>query len=82
MLAYIAAQDPSAAALVANRVIRAEKLISSFPRGAKLDGGSGTYDRFIPRTRIVLTYEVTDDMIVIVGAWHTSRDPADKPQLY
>jgi plasmid stabilization system protein ParE len=80
MLAYIAAQDPSAASLVAERVLQAESGIQTFPRAGNYDPETDTFDRYIPKTRIVLTYAIRDDAIWIVAAWHTSRDPATKPK--
>jgi plasmid stabilization system protein ParE len=75
MLAYIAAQDVSAAALVAGRVLRAEDNIRTFPRAGRYDHATDTFDRFIPNTRIVLTYTLREGNIWIVSVWHTSRNP-------
>lgn len=80
MLAYIAAQDPTAASLVAERVFRMEQSISDFPFAARYEADSGTFDRYVPKTRIVLTYAITDDIIEIISVWHTSRDPESKPE--
>ncbi len=79
MLAYIAAQDAEAAGLVAERVITAEQTISRFPKAGRYDRDTDTYDRFIPKTRIVLTYAIRGGAIWMVTAWHTSRDPETKP---
>ncbi len=79
ILAYIAAQDVSAAQLVAARVLRTEKLMIRFPRAATHDPLTDTYDRYIPKTRIRLTYEIAGDEIIVLLAWHTSRDPNAKP---
>ncbi len=80
MLAYIAMQDPHAAALIAERVLKAEEYIREFPRAASFDAETSTYDRYIPKTRIILTYELTEDTIWIIRAWHTSRNPETKPE--
>ncbi len=80
MLAYIAMQDPHAAALVAERVLKAEEYISEFPRAASFDTETNTYDRYVPKTRIILTYELTEETIWIIRAWDTSRDPETKPE--
>lgn len=79
MLAFIAEQDESSAALVAERVLNVEEQIARFPRAGRYDSETDTYDRYIPRTRIVLTYAIREDTIWIVTAWHTSRDPDTKP---
>ena len=78
MLAYIASQDPYAAALVAERVIGMEANILTFPQAAQFDEETGTYDRYIPKTRIILTYAISDDTVEIISVWHTSRNPAEK----
>ncbi len=46
LLAYIAAQDPGAASLVAERVLRVEKSIASFPKAGRYDSETDTYDRY------------------------------------
>ncbi|PIW29817.1 MAG: hypothetical protein COW30_03935 [Rhodospirillales bacterium CG15_BIG_FIL_POST_REV_8_21_14_020_66_15] len=79
ILSYIAAQDPSAAALVAERVMVAETRIQQFPMAGRHDTETDTYDRFIPKTRIVLTYAIRDETIWMIATWHTSRDPRTKP---
>jgi hypothetical protein len=38
-----------------------------------------TYDRYVRKTRIVLTYAVRGEVIWVITAWHTSRDPQSKP---
>jgi toxin ParE1/3/4 len=75
LLAYIADQDYMAAALVAGRVLKAEESIASFPKAGRHDAATDTYDRFIPRTRIILTYAIREDAIWVLSVWHTSRDP-------
>lgn len=62
------------------RVPKAETSIQTFPKAGSYDAETGTYDRYIPKTRIVLTYVLRDDVVWIVAAWHTSRDPATKPR--
>ena len=79
ILSYIAAQDIGAAALVAERVIVAEASIILFPKAGRYDVETDTYDRFIPKTRIVLSYAIRDEAIWIITTWHTSRDPKTKP---
>jgi len=75
MLAYIAAQDPSAAALVAERIQKIEESIVTFPKAGRYDSETNTYDRYIPKTRIILTSAIRGEVIWIVTAWHTLRCP-------
>ena len=53
ILAYIAARDASAANLVAERVLKAEESIRRFPNAARRDAETDTYDRYIPKIRII-----------------------------
>lgn len=81
MLAYIAAQEVSAAALVAERVLQAEQNILTFPAAGRYDAATDTFDRYIPKTRIVLTYAVRGDVIWIMSVWHTSRKPETRRKV-
>lgn len=78
ILSYIADQDRSAAALVVERVLQAQARIRQFPKAARYDAETDTYDQFIPKTRIVPTYAIRDDAIWMITTWHTSRDPETK----
>lgn len=78
ILAYISDQDPIAAALVAGRVLTAERTIARFPRAGRHDAETDTFDRYIPRTRIILTYAIRDDAVWMLSVWHTSRNPAER----
>ncbi len=80
LLGYIAAESPSAAAIVAARVVHAEQSIEQFPRAGRYDAETDSFDRFIARTRIVLTYAIRGDIIWVIAVWHTSRNPDDKPR--
>jgi len=79
MLAFIAAQDTSAARLIAERVFKVERRIINFPKAGRYNIETDTYDLFVPKTRIILTYALRGEIIWVITAWHTSRDPATKP---
>ncbi len=80
MLAFIASHDTTAAALVAERVLKSEATILTFSKAGRYDPETDTYDIYIPKTRIVLTYALRGDVIWIVTAWHTSRDLETRPK--
>lgn len=80
MLAYIAAEDATAARAVAARVLKAEETVLHLPKAGRYDVQTDTYDRFIPKTRIVLAYAVREDTIWMLTVWHTSRAPETTPQ--
>jgi len=80
MLSFIAAEDIGAASLIAERVLKAEETILQFPMAGRYDAQTDTFDRYIPKTSIVLTYAVRDNTIWVVTIWHTSRNPETKPK--
>ncbi len=80
MLDYLARQSSEAAALVAGRVLEMEASILQFPFAGRHDPATDTYDRYVRKTRIILTYSIRDEVIWIVTAWHSSRDPTSKPK--
>ena len=80
MLAYAASQSTEAAALVAERVLQMEASILQFPFAGRHDPATDTYDRYVRKTRIILTYAIRGDVIWMVTAWHSSRDPQSKPK--
>jgi len=80
VLAYIAAESPGIAAVVAERDLSAEETIRLFPRAGRFDAETDTYDRYMPKTRIIVTYAIRGEVIWIVSVWHTSRDPDTKPK--
>ncbi len=79
ILDYLEATAPDVARGLATRVIAAERNIDAFPRAATYDPATNTYDRYIPYTRVILTYAIQDNFTEIIRVWHTSRDPATKP---
>lgn len=80
MLAFIARSSPKRAANWAQRILKAEAAILQFPGAAKYYSETDTYDRHVTKTRALLTYAVRADIIWIIGVWHTSRDPKEKPK--
>ncbi len=80
ILAHIAAtQSVSNAERVVARTMHTEKLMELYPKAGMYDPATDTYDLYVPKTRIRLTYEITETGVLVLVAWHTSRDPADKP---
>jgi plasmid stabilization system protein ParE len=79
ILDHMMQDHPDIAANIAASVLRHEQIMTTFPRAASYDAQTNTYDCYVPRTRLVLTYKIDDDLITIVSVWHTSRNPDDKP---
>ncbi len=79
ILNYVLERNPQAAANIAERIRHAEEQIMLFPQSARYDSDTDTYQLYIRQTRIVLIYHLEADLIEIIAAFHTSRDPATKP---
>ena len=75
MLDYLEQNAPEVARGLSARVQLAQQHILTLPRAATFDPQTNTYDRYIPKTRVILTYAINDDFIEIIRVWHTSRDP-------
>lgn len=79
ILDYAARQNRQLAQNIATRVEHAETTIRTFPKGARYDPELDVFERYVPRTRVILVYRVLPTEVVIVGVFHTSRNPDDKP---
>ena len=79
ILTYISERNPQAAADIAERIYHAEDQIVRFPRAARYDPDTDTFEFYIRRTRIILIYHFENELIEVIAAFHTSRDPAEKP---
>lgn len=79
ILAYIAESNPTAVAMVADRVDRATRTIARFPRVARLDQVSGTREYIVRGLPLLIIYREGEDRVDIVAIFHTSRDPHGKP---
>ncbi len=80
MLEYLQKVDPAMADNLAHRIEQADKYIELFPRAAYHDKDTDTYERYVPKTRVILVYRIDEEAgdIVIIAAFHTSRHPAEK----
>lgn len=78
-LDYISERNTRAAARLAERVLAVEEVIRAWPQSASFDPDTGVYERWVPGSRLKLIYVVEGDMVEIIAAFHTSRDPDMKP---
>ncbi len=78
LLEYLDEQDPRISQTIIKRIRAAEKVITTLPKSSRHNEKSDTYDRPVPKTRLLLTYRIEEERIVIVQLWHTSRDPDDQ----
>jgi toxin ParE1/3/4 len=78
VLSFVADQSPSHAPDVAARIDMAVKAVGVFPRAARFDRETSTYERLIPGLPLLLIYTVSDELVEVIGVFHTARDPAAK----
>ena len=60
------------------RIVEANMLM--FPKAARYNRSDNFFERPVPRTRILLIYQIRETEIVIVATFHTSRNPKTKPK--
>jgi len=78
ILEFTANNNAEVAAGYAERVERAVRIIQDHPKCGAFRQDTSTYEYFVPRTRLILVYDVTDLGIEIILVWHTSKNPASK----
>ena len=61
------------------RIERAERNIATFPKAAFHNQAKGYYERYIPRTRVILVYQIIEPDVIVIAAFHTSRSVSQKP---
>jgi toxin ParE1/3/4 len=71
--AYIAADDPIAAQMVVERVLRAVATLPEQPGAGRPGRVAGTRELIDPRTRYIAPYRVRGETIEILRVFHTSR---------
>jgi plasmid stabilization system protein ParE len=59
-------------------VVQPDESCTIFPRAARYDRETNTYERPIPGLPLLLIYMASDELVEVVAVFHTSRDPARK----
>ena len=75
---YIAAEDPSAARLVVERVLQAVAMLSEQTALGRPGRVPGTRELVVSRTRYLVPYRVRGDIVEVLRVFHTSRRPPNK----
>ena len=78
LLSFVADQSASHAADVAARIDTAVRALGIFPRAARYDRETETYERPIAGLPLLLIYTVSDELVEVIAVFHTSRDPTTK----
>ena len=72
-------RNPLEASNIAHRVERTTQNILTFPKAALYNAAGDYFERYVPKTRIILVYRIKDQEVIVIAAFHTSRDPMTKP---
>lgn len=79
ILDHAGARNAREASNIAARIRKTEQAIEIFPQSALYNAAEDYYERYVPRTRVILIYRLAADEAVILAAFHTSRNPRSKP---
>lgn len=71
--AYIAQDDPQAAATVVLRIIRAVSLLKEQPGLGRAGRVPGTKELLVPNTPYIVPYRVKDEVVQILRVYHSAR---------
>lgn len=70
---HIARDNPSVAAEVILRIVKAVSLLKDQPGIGRSGRVPGTNELVVPNTPYIVTYRVKDDTVQILRVYHTSR---------
>ena len=76
--AYIAKDDPQAAAGVVLRIVRAASQLKDQPGIGRTGRVPGTKELIVPKTPFIVPYRVKDDTVQILRVYHSSRKWPDQ----
>jgi toxin ParE1/3/4 len=71
--AYIAQDDPQAAAGMILRIVRAASHLKEQPGIGRTGRVPGTKELIVPNTPFIVPYRVKDDTVQILRVYHSSR---------
>jgi addiction module RelE/StbE family toxin len=71
--AYIARDDPQAAASVVLRIVRTVSLLKDQPGIGRAGRVPGTKELIVPNTPFIIPYRVKDETVQILTVYHSSR---------
>jgi plasmid stabilization system protein ParE len=78
---FISGTDPAAASRVIQRIhATIFKTLAQFPMAGRLDPETGAREFPVPNLPYIVIFLPLDDVLDVVGIFHTSRDPTTKPR--
>jgi len=73
--AFIAADNPSAAERVQDRMVQAASTLSELPNRGREGSRGGTRELKVSGTPYLMVYTVGDEAVTILRLWHGAREP-------
>lgn len=73
--AFIAADNPSAAERVQDRLIEVARTLSDMPNRGREGRQTGTRELTVLGTPYLIVYAVGDEAVTILRLWHGAREP-------
>jgi toxin ParE1/3/4 len=73
LIAFIAEDNPSAAARASTRILNQTELLASYPFAGRTGRVTGTRERAVPNTPYLIVYKVSVDQVHILRVYHGAR---------
>ena len=70
---FLCESNPGAAKTVIERVIKASRRLGEFPKSGRIGRLKGAWELVVPGLPYVVAYDVSDDGVVLLMLFHTSR---------
>lgn len=78
---FIGKENPSAASRVIQRIQSTIfGTLAYFPHAGRLDKDTGVREFAVPRLPYLIIFAPLPEALDVIAAFHTSRDPSDKPK--
>jgi plasmid stabilization system protein ParE len=73
-----ASRNTNEANNIQKRVTNSLNTLTVFPKSARYNQRTKTYEKVVPHTRVLMVYTVAEETIDIITFFHTRRDPKRK----
>ena len=72
---FIAADNPSAAERIQDRLVQAARTLRHLPNRGREGRRAGTRELKVPNTPYLIVYKVGKETVTILRLWHGAREP-------